>query len=273
MKWIILCCFLLIAGVIKAQDSYEVFRKKMSEIEKRESELRSVIWGKNDYSQHYKDSVWKILDVLVKDKKNFALQSVRENPDDSRFLKVLDIYVRNFLTLEEFEAELKRFSSDVQATKDCQKKFEFIKYAKEMQPGKPCVDFQVKGHNGETIVLSEVLKKNKVVLIDFWASWCGACRATMPHLKEVYKKYEQKGFEILCVSLDGEKEKWEKAYKEEAFPWVDGSNLLGWDDPLVLKYAIRGIPHKVLVGQDGTILQIGMHGHGELEKALDEYLK
>ena len=86
-----------------------------------------------------------------------------------------------------------------------------IKYAKEMQPGKPCVEFQVKGHNGETIVLSEVLKKNKVVLIDFWASWCGACRATMPHLKEVYKKYEHKGFEILCVSLDGEKEKWEKA--------------------------------------------------------------
>ncbi len=271
MKWVIICCLFLLPGVVKAQDNYEVFRKKMSEIEKREKELRNVIWGKNDYSKHYKDSVWKILDVLVQDKKNFALQSVRENPEDSRFLQVLDIYVRNFLTLDEFETELKRFSEKVQETEDCKEKFEFIGYAREMQPGKPCVDFQVKGHEGESIVLSEVLKKNKVVLIDFWASWCGACRASIPYLKEVYKKYASKGFEILCVSLDGEKEKWDKAYQKEAFPWIDGSNLLGWKDPLVLKYAIRGIPHQVLVAQDGTIIQIGFYRRGALEEELDKY--
>lgn len=256
-----------------AQDAYDRFRKEMAGVESRERELRDAIWGKNDNTQEYKDSVGQILEVLVQDKKDFALQAVRKNPDDARFLKVLDIYVRNFLSLDEYEAELKHFSSKVQQTEEWQKNSDFVKYSREMQPGKPYVDIHVKGHNGEDIVLSEILKDKKVVLIDFWASWCGACRASMPYLKKVYEKYAPKGFEILSVSFDDDKAKWDKAYQEEDFDWIDGSNLLGWKDPLSLKYAIRGIPHQVLVSGDGKIIKIGFYRSGDLEKELDKYLK
>ena len=92
-----------------AQDKYEIFRKEMSLIEKQENEYRKVIWGKNDFSQDYKDSFYKKHQVLVKEKVEFAKNAIRENRDDERFLKVLDIYVRNFLSLDEFEAELKMF--------------------------------------------------------------------------------------------------------------------------------------------------------------------
>ena len=130
----------------------------------------------------------------------------------------------------------------------------------------------MKGHDGKEIRLSDLLAKNKLVLIDFWASWCGACRATMPHLKDIYPEYKKKGVEFFSVSLDDKEENWKKAFKEEALPWIDGSNLLGWKDPIAKQYAITGIPFKILIGKDGVIVDKGFARSGSLEKAMDEYL-
>ena len=136
---IIILTFCPLANLL-AQDKYEVFRKEMSLIEKQENEYRKVIWGENDFSQGYKDSIYKKHQVLVKEKVEFAKNAIRENRDDERFLKVLDIYVRNFLSLDEFETELKSFSTKVQKTETCQRYFEFIKYARINVPGKQCID-------------------------------------------------------------------------------------------------------------------------------------
>lgn len=93
---IIILTFYPLANLL-AQGKYEVFRKEMSLIEKQENEYRKVIWGENDFSQGYKDSIYKKHQVLVKEKVEFAKNAIRENRDDERFLKVLNIYVRNFL--------------------------------------------------------------------------------------------------------------------------------------------------------------------------------
>lgn len=164
-----------------AQDKYEVFRKEMSLIEKQENEYRKVIWGENDFSQDYKDSIYKKHQVLVKEKVEFAKNAIRENRDDERFLKVLDIYVRNFLSLDEFETELKSFSPKVQKMENCQRYFEFIKYARINVPGKPCIDFEMKGHNGETIKFSDVYKKLNLFLWTFGHP--GVVRVEQPYLQ------------------------------------------------------------------------------------------
>ena len=270
----ILAAIVLILGFANCnnQSPFESFREEMKKIETQEREYIDVVFKKNDYSQQYKDSVYQHLAKLREDKLAFARKSIDDNRNDKNFVWVLGIYVQNFLTLDELEAELKKFSPTVQQTEEWQKKMDYVKYARLNLPGQKCADFTVKDHNGKEIRLYDMLKNNKLVFIDFWASWCGACRATMPHLKEIYPSCKEKGVEFFSVSLDSEKDAWEKAFKEEDIPWIDGSNLMGWDDPIATQYAIRGIPHKVLIAGDGTIIGTGFYQPGTLEKAIDEYL-
>ncbi|MDD6009011.1 MAG: thioredoxin family protein, partial [Prevotellaceae bacterium] len=109
-------------------------------------------------------------------------------------------------------------------------------------------------------------------IVDFWASWCGPCRASMPHLKEVYAKYKKQGLEVVSVSIDEKADAWEKAYKELALPWIDVCNHIGWKDELVQKYAIRGIPHQVVIDSDMNFVGVGIHGSKQLEEILEKYL-
>ena len=273
MKYIVvfLILFTGFSGV-RAQDAYEQFRTEMKKLETREREYHRVIFGKNDYPEHYKDSIVELYQAIRQEKREFAQRAVDNNRLDKRFVKVLGIYVQNYLTLDELEADLKKFSPEVQKEQEWKDKMDFVKYSRLNQPGQKCIDFTVKGHDGKEIRLSDLLAKNKLVLIDFWASWCGACRATMPHLKDIYPEYKKKGVEFFSVSLDDKEEDWKKAFKEEALPWIDGSNLLGWKDPVAKQYAITGIPFKILIGKDGIIVDKGFARFGSLEKTMDDYL-
>ena len=273
MKYIVVFLILFSGfSCVRAQDAYEQFRTEMKKLETREREYHSVIFGKNDYPEHYKDSIVELYQAIRQEKREFAQRAVDNNRLDKRFVKVLGIYVQNYLTLDELEADLKKFSPEVQKEQEWKDKMDFVKYSRLNQPGQKCIDFTVKGHDGKEIRLSDLLAKNKLVLIDFWASWCGACRATMPHLKDIYPEYKKKGVEFFSVSLDDKEEDWKKAFKEEALPWIDGSNLLGWKDPVAKQYAITGIPFKILIGKDGIIVDKGFARFGSLEKTMDDYL-
>ena len=273
MKYILIG-LLLLSGFsnVRAQDALDKFRQEMGKLESLESEYHKVIFGKKDYPKHYTDSIGKLFQAIRQEKRDFAQKAVDNNRSDKRFVKVLGIYVQNYLTIDELEADLKKFSPEVQKEQEWKDKMDFVKYSRLNLPGQKCIDFTVKGHDGKEIRLSDLLAKNKLVLIDFWASWCGACRATMPHLKDIYPEYKKKGVEFFSVSMDDKEENWKKAFKEEALPWIDGSNLLGWKDPIAKQYAITGIPFKILIGKDGVIVDKGFARSGSLEKAMDEYL-
>ena len=273
MKTIVLT-ILFFATVVPAiaQDALETFQKGMRKLEAQEQIYRNAIWGKNSFPQTYKDSIAVHLEEVRAEMWNLAQSAINENRKDQRFINVLYTYLRNFMSLDEYEAELDKFSSEVKKEKEWQEQKEFVRYERLNQPGNQCANFTVKDHQGKKVQLYELLQKHKLVLIDFWASWCGACRATMPHLKEIYPKYKKQGVEFLSISMDDNKEAWEKAFQEENLPWIDGSNLLGWKDPIALKYAIKGIPWKVLISHEGTIIGVGFWELGSLEEAMDTYL-
>jgi thiol-disulfide isomerase/thioredoxin len=133
------------------------------------------------------------------------------------------------------------------------------------------VDIKVVDHTGKSAALSDVLSKHKLVLLDFWASWCSPCRAEFPHLKEVYGKYHAKGFEIYSVSLDTSKKALLTALDEEKLPWVTYSDLKGADGEAPKAYAVRGLPANFLIDTSGMIVGSQVR-QDELGKLVGGYL-
>lgn len=128
---------------------------------------------------------------------------------------------------------------------------------------------------GEEVSLRSVVenKKNRYVLLDFWASWCGPCMREVPTLLEAYKLYHKKGFEIYGVSFDAKREAWEDATKKHKMGWVNVSTLERFDNPAAQDYAVESIPTNFLIDcSNGVIIAKNLRGEQVLEK-LAELLK
>ena len=104
-----------------------------------------------------------------------------------------------------------------------------------------------------------------------WASWCGPCRLENPNIVKAYKQYHAKGFAIVGISLDDQKDRWVGAIKKDGLAWTQVSDLKGWDNQVASLYGIKGIPMNFLLDKNGTIVARGLTGEA-LEKKLAELL-
>ncbi|SMD05358.1 peroxiredoxin family protein [Pedobacter africanus] len=143
--------------------------------------------------------------------------------------------------------------------------------------GKPAPDFSQPDVTGKVVNLKDF--KGKYVLVDFWASWCGPCRADAPELKEVHEKMKDKNISFVSISLDSDKSKWQQALAEENMTWQQLSDLKGDQNAASLAYKVKGIPAKFLIDPNGIIIGAGFRevkiGPKEkiLEKSLNELMK
>lgn len=147
-----------------------------------------------------------------------------------------------------------------------------LKTLETVAVGKPFTDFSMNDLQGKSVKLADFVGKGKVVLIDFWASWCPPCRRDMPHLVALHKEYADKGFDIVGVSLDSKQEAWEKGVKDLHITWTQMSDLKGWKNVGAALYGVNSIPHTVLVTKDGIIAAKSLHGE-KLEEKIQELLK
>ena len=138
--------------------------------------------------------------------------------------------------------------------------------------GAQFTDFSMPDPKGKMISVSDYVKKNKYTLIDFWASWCGPCRAEMPTVVKAYDLYHAKGFEVVGVSLDNNKEAWIKAIDQLKMPWPHMSDIKGWGCAGAALYNVKGIPANVLIDQQGKIVAKNLRGQDLLDK-MAELLK
>ena len=134
------------------------------------------------------------------------------------------------------------------------------------------IDIELITLEGERKWLSEYVGHSKFLFIDFWASWCGPCRAENPNVKKIYERYKSKGLEVIGVSLDIKVDAWCKAIEADGLPWLHMSDLKGWECEGAQLYAVRGIPATFMINQEGIIVAKDVRGE-EITKKLDELLK
>lgn len=131
--------------------------------------------------------------------------------------------------------------------------------------GNKYVDIELPGIQGNMVRLSDYVGKNKYTLVDFWASWCGPCRAEMPHVVRAYAEYHSKGLEVIGVSLDNDHEAWVNAIEQLNMPWPQMSDLGGWNSMGATLYKVRSIPSNVLIDQQGQIVAKDLRGNQLLQ--------
>lgn len=142
-----------------------------------------------------------------------------------------------------------------------------VSLERKLAVGNPAPEISLPGPDGGEIKLSSL--RGKVVLIDFWASWCGPCRRENPEVVRIYNRFRDKGFEVFGVSLDRDRDAWLNAIAKDGLVWTQVSDLKYWQSQAALLYGVKSIPHTVLIDQEGKIIMRRLRGKA-LERKLEE---
>jgi peroxiredoxin len=140
----------------------------------------------------------------------------------------------------------------------------------QTKSGHSASEISLPDSSGNIVHLSDM--KGKVVLVDFWASWCGPCRHNNPHLVRLYHKYRNLGFQILGVSIDNNSEEWRKAVQQDKLEWIQVIDSKGWDGSAAMTYEVNAIPASFLIDKEGILRKTGLIGRS-LESEIRSLLK
>ena len=230
----------------------------------RDIELSKKLYAKfKDYSHLTEERSKRSLDL--------ALDFIKKNGTSAVAPQVLghNFSERTF-NLDEMTEILGQFSGEAKETAMYKYFVNEYESIKSTSPGGKAPDFTLKTPEGKDLALSDI--KDKYILLDFWASWCGPCRASYPHLKKVYQKYKDAGFEVLAISTDTDHDKWKEAIEEDQTKWlqvVDTFSRKNMPSDIGTLYAVPFLPTTFLLDKDGIILAKNLHAEA-LDKKLEE---
>lgn len=209
-------------------------------------------------------------DELAAQQKQIMGDYLRNNSNSPIALFVLNKYADYEINLAEIEPMFNRLGKHIRNTPSGREFAIGLEAAKKTAVGQPALDFAQPDAEGKNVSLAAY--KGKYLLIGFWASWCGPCRAENPNVLKAYSRFRDKGFDVLSVSLDDKREKWLAAIQADNLQWTQVSDLKGWKNEVAEKYGIRAIPQNLLIDPKGNIIAKNLRGDA-LERKLEEVLK
>ena len=187
---------------------------------------------------------------------------------------LVSLFALNFINVESdfdtYDRLAQRFQKENPNSPHAKSLIGRVTRIKGVMVGSAAPEISLRDTTGNAIALSSL--RGKYVLVDFWASWCGPCRAENPNVVRMYNKYKDKGFTIYGVSLDRTKAEWQRAIRNDNLPWTHVSDLKFWQSTAAQQYGVQAIPQTFLLDKEGKIIAKNLRGDA-LEHKLEEILK
>ncbi len=251
----------------KTNDEYEAYIKGMDKFEEQFKQLKPEYMQAEQAKDTAKISeITKKWDEVQGEQDKYTKDYISKNTKSviAAFLALQNIFSIDF---EELQKMNKNFDASIANSVYVKKLKEREEVLGKVQIGQQAPDFSLPNPEGKEVALKEL--RGKVVLVDFWASWCRPCRLENPNVVAAYKKFSPKGFTVLGVSFDEDKDKWVEAIKKDGLTWTHVSDLKGWQNAAGKLYGIMSVPSNVLLDKEGKIIAKNLR-EAELHKKLEE---
>ena len=257
-------------GGTTCNDQWQQLNDSVMEIGKEINRIAEHVYGNNLPEEEQQKGMEQI-DRLNQRFANLVVKTAEKNIDNEFGYFLLTYYPEELIDNTARAQLIQKLPAEMQQRPAIQQMKEVLAIAAQTAEGSTISDFSQTAPDGSELSIMSEVSKNKVTIIDFWASWCGPCRQEIPFMIKLYDQYKDKGLGIVGISLDQEQGAWLSSITTLGITWPQMSDLKGWENAVAKQFNVTSIPHTIIVDQNGKILRRGLRGE-QLEAFVAEQL-
>ena len=247
-------------GGTAINDEWQRMNDSTMVIGKEINNIAEKVYANQEADQEEQAKAMEQIDKLNKRFSGIVLNFTERNIKNELGYFLLTVYPEEIIPNKDRMRLINMLPADVRKREAIKQMEQLISNSEKTSEGATLPDFTMQSLTGTPISIMSEVSKNKITILDFWASWCGPCRQMMPQMLELYKNYKDKGLGIVGISLDEEAGAWQQASDDLGIPWPQMSDLKGWECEAAKMFNITSIPHTIIVDQSGRILRRDLRG-------------